>query len=65
MENPQTAMEMVDAAWNYVEQARLAMMVGNRQHLEKTISEASRLLGNAMEKMEEDEEKPGRKGGGE
>lgn len=55
IENPQTTKEMVDAAWNYVEQARLAMMIGDRQRLETAISEASRLLGNAMQKMEEDE----------
>lgn len=55
MENPKTSKEMVDAAWNYVEQARLAMMVGDKKHLETAISEASRLLGNAMEKMEEED----------
>ncbi len=55
MENPQTIKEMVDAAWNYVEQARLAMMIGDRKRLETAISEASRLLGNAMESIEVEE----------
>lgn len=53
MENPQTVRELVDAAWNYVEQARLAMMVGDRKHLETAISETARLLSVAMEKLEE------------
>jgi hypothetical protein len=53
MENPKTVQEQVDAAWNWIEQARMAMTLGHRGHLEKAISEASRLLSVAMEGLEQ------------
>lgn len=53
MENPQTLSELIDAAWNHVEQIRIANTIGNKSHVEKAVSEASRLLSLAMEKIEE------------
>lgn len=57
MENPQTLPELIDAAWNYVEQIRLASMVGDKARMELAINEASRLLSVAIEKAQEDQPK--------
>lgn len=55
MENPKTAKELVDAAWNYVEQIRLAFSINDRVRVEHAVNEASRLLSLVMEKLEESE----------
>lgn len=49
MENPTTALEMVDAAANLVEQIRLAKAVGDVKHLDECIDRASDLLAQAIE----------------
>lgn len=55
MENPQTVQDLIDAAWNHVEQARVAMMAGDRKRLEEAIHQTSLLLASAVEKLEEQE----------
>lgn len=53
MENPQTLVELIDAASNWVAQIRLADAIGDKNHISKAISEAERLLSIALEKAEE------------
>lgn len=52
MENPQTTLERIDAAWNHVEQSKLALMIGDKTHVMKALQEASRLLSVAVEDLQ-------------
>ncbi len=54
--NPPTALGKVDAAWNYLEQTRLALMMGDKAHAEKALNEAVRLLSTAVEQLQESEQ---------
>lgn len=49
MENPTTALEMVDAAANLVEQIRLAKAVGDMKHLDECVDKAADFLAEAIE----------------
>ena len=56
MENPETVLEQIDAAANYVEQIRLAIMMGDKTHALSCVDNAGRLLFNAKLQLEENEE---------
>lgn len=53
MENPKGLVELIDAAWNHVEQIRIAMTIGDIKHANVCQNEASRLLSLAMQEAEE------------
>lgn len=55
MENPETLVGKIDAAWNYVTQIRLAMSVGDMKRVLFAQTEASRLLSLAMDEAGENE----------
>lgn len=55
MDNPKTVLEKVDAAHNYVEQIRLALMTGDRAHALKSVDKVSALLFEAKLKMEDED----------
>lgn len=55
MTNPETLLELIDAASNYVAQIRIATMVGDKNRIELAINEAERLLSVAMDKSEQAE----------
>lgn len=52
MKNPETLVELIDAAWNHVEQIRLAVALGDAVKRDSAINAASRLLSIAVEKAE-------------
>lgn len=52
LENPETVLGKVDAAANYVAQIQLATIIGDQKRVEKAISEAARLLHEAMVQLE-------------
>ena len=63
MENPQTALEKIDAAANLIEQMNMAKMISDNQHFSKCHKRAGDLLFKAMRQLEGDdqgdiEEKP-------
>lgn len=53
MENPETVIEKIDAAWNYIGQARLASAVGDQVKLFEVLDKAGELLGASMEILQE------------
>lgn len=55
MDNPKTTLERVDAAWNYIEQIRLAVSLGQYTHVLKCVEEASRLLSVVVEDLNKEE----------
>jgi hypothetical protein len=55
MNNPETLVGKIDAAWNNVEQIGLALSIGDVSHAQKAKSEAARLLSLALEQAEEQE----------
>ena len=52
MDNPQTTLEKVDAAWNLVEQMMLAHYVGDNKHFNKVHARATKLLGEAVTELD-------------
>lgn len=55
MENPKTVQEIVDAAWNHVEQVGLALGIGDQKHALRAKSEAARLLSVAVGILNEEQ----------
>jgi hypothetical protein len=55
LENPETVLGKVDAAWNYVEQIRLALNIGDTAHAMTCVSNAAILLSVAVEQLEKEE----------
>lgn len=55
MENPKTVQELVDAAWNHVEQIGLALGIGDQKHALKAKADAARLLSVASSQIGEAE----------
>ena len=53
MDNPQTLVEKIDAAANYVAQIRIASMVGDKAHITSCVDKASKLLFDACLMAEE------------
>lgn len=53
MQNPEGVAGKVDAAWNYVEQIGLALSIGDIERVKLAKAEASRLLGSAMDELNE------------
>jgi hypothetical protein len=53
METPETLIEKIDAAWNYIGQARLASAVGDQVKLLEVLDKAGELLGASMEILQE------------
>ena len=58
LETPETALGMVDAAANFVEQIRLATMTGDKTRVMYALDQAGRLLFDAMRKIEDEEDQP-------
>lgn len=52
LKNPETVLEKVDAAFNYVCQIRLAFMVGDTDRVLTALDEAERLLHESVESLE-------------
>jgi len=57
MENPKTVLEKVDCAWNLVEQIRLALMTQDKMRALDCVEQASMHLGDAVQMLQEEEEK--------
>lgn len=55
MENPETVLELVDAASNLVEQMSLAHMMSDENHFEKVHAQAAAFLFEARQKIQEEE----------
>ena len=51
IENPQSALELVYAAANYVAQIRIALMIGDKNHANKAVEEAASLLYAAIDTL--------------
>lgn len=58
MENPTTLLEKIDAASNYVAQAILANMRGDRQHVSFALEKAQELLFDATQMADEAQDHP-------
>jgi hypothetical protein len=58
LDNPETVLGKVDAAANFVSQIRLALMVGNKEHVMRAVEQAERHLANAIEQIQEEQEEP-------
>ncbi len=56
MENPQTLPEILDAAWNHVGQIRVALMCGNIERVQASLSEMDRLFSLAQDQDQMEEE---------
>ncbi len=52
MENPQTLVELIDAASNYVAQIRLASAIGDNSRLTMCLDKAGELLHEALQKAD-------------
>jgi len=56
MENPQTLLEKVDAAANLVQQMYLAHMIKDEAKFKDAHQQATKLLGDAIEMIDEDDD---------
>lgn len=52
MENPQTLIKRIDATLNYIQQVRLARMIGDAERIDFAVVEMERILTPAMDLAE-------------